>query len=112
MTGAQLGPIPVVEHHHYLETGGEVYSAVAGMAPSGVRGGGHGGQMSGAPRGRGRGRRRGAPPAGAGAGPGLGAGARVDRVGRSPGDWKKCVSAAGEVICVAFQLGRCKRLVF
>lgn len=40
-----------------------------------------------------------------------GAAIREDRVGRFPGDWKKCVTATGEVICVAYQMGRCKRLV-
>ena len=85
---AGLAPVPAVEHEHYLTTGGGVYAAVTGdragktsrrVEEDGVK---DSRQRSG------QGSR--------------GGGGYVDRVGRSPGDDRKCVTVAGEVICVAF----------
>ena len=113
LVGYGFAPVPAVEHAHYLTTGGDTYAAMSGAQPAAgypVRweqdyGGAGAGAQPGQLRGRGgRGNR---PPRGGGQ-PGAGRGL-TDRVGRYPGDWKKCVTAGGESICVAFQMGRCKK---
>lgn len=75
------------------------------QAGQSVRGRGRGGRG-----GRGGGGRGGGGRGGGGRGDGApgGGGPHVDVVGRFPGDWKDLVSAAGDQICVGFQLGRCR----
>ena len=63
------------------------------------------GGVRGRDRGRGGDRGRGQPPA-RGSG---NQGRAVDRIGRFPSDYQKCVTAGGEIICVGFQQGRCKK---
>ena len=108
LVGHSLAPVPAVEHEYYLSTGGGVYAAVSGSIHSDV---GDQGQQPAGGRGRDRFRERRSrgqpgPPGPPGAPSGRVYG---DRVGRFPGDYKKCITGGGEVICVAFQTGRCKK---
>ena len=129
--------MPAVEHEYYMATGGGAYAAVSGgfMAERQFQNGGqqfqnagqqfqnagqqfqnggqqfqHGGQQfqQGGQRGRVRGRQDIGQRGGRGGG-GARGGGYVDMVGRFPGDYKKMVTGNGEVICVAFQQGRCNK---